>query len=762
MDIFFDETQIKKKLRRITIISVLTIVILSGLIFTSYSSIKLYLSSAYTHMVHTESNEIAVTLKREILGDLNAIKTLAIFTKDAEMLKLQLPNRNLQSSNFDIIGFWNPDGSCTQVSLSGVKTNTDFSQLALEVQIAIIHAFEGQSAISDPYFSTSADKRLCTVCVPIRDENNDIIAVLSGAKDLTNFNRTLLRASERFPEINSVLVTRKGKIVAKVLEPLFQNQNASNIFDLPLFNDEIKQKLNEALQKQHPSNINIQYLNNDYTMHVNPIVVNDWFLITLEIAKLTDTPGYSSLIAVIYTLAFLLICGLISAIVSYIYIRRGYNKQLELASFDLLTGAYNIFKFKKELSNISFKEKEVTLIALNIRDFHYLNEIAGTEVCNEILKTIVVSTKNFKEIIYKCRTRVDQFYLLITPTDPIAINKLFFEFIHTIENNLSNFSIQLPIVFYASYAISSANDNDSTLLHKVDFVQKQMKKSYVHKLEAYDDKTHQQEKFIKQIEGKMRQALENDEFKIYLQPKIEVSSGKLVSAEAVVRWHQADGSIIFPNSFISIFEENGFCVDLDLYNFQKICLIIKQWQQQFKTNLNISINQSMNLLLRKDYIANIHRIIDKTEVDPKLITIEILESIAAQNINELINCVNNIHFLGLQVALDDFGSGYSSLNVLAKIKIDELKFDKEFLLEKDPIKQKYNEEILRHMTELAASFNIKTVAEGCETAQNLSFLKKINCNIAQGFFFDKPLSLENFIEKYLTNKNSALTSKPSA
>ncbi|WP_281756716.1 PDC sensor domain-containing protein [Succinatimonas hippei] len=252
-------------------------------------------------MVHTESNEIAVTLKREILGDLNAIKTLAIFTKDAEMLKLQLPNRNLQSSNFDIIGFWNPDGSCTQVSLSGVKTNTDFSQLALEVQIAIIHAFEGQSAISDPYFSTSADKRLCTVCVPIRDENNDIIAVLSGAKDLTNFNRTLLRASERFPEINSVLVTRKGKIVAKVLEPLFQNQNASNIFDLPLFNDEIKQKLNEALQKQHPSNINIQYLNNDYTMHVNPIVVNDWFLITLEIAKLTDTPGYSSLIAVIYT-----------------------------------------------------------------------------------------------------------------------------------------------------------------------------------------------------------------------------------------------------------------------------------------------------------------------------------------------------------------------------------------------------------------------------------------------------------------------------
>ena len=100
-------------------------------------------------------------------------------------------------------------------------------------------------------------------------------------------------------------------------------------------------------------------------------------MITLEIAKLTDTPGYSSLIAVIYTLAFLLICGLISAIVSYIYIRRGYNKQLELASFDLLTGAYNIFKFKKELSNISFKEKEVTLIALNIRDFHYLNEIAG-------------------------------------------------------------------------------------------------------------------------------------------------------------------------------------------------------------------------------------------------------------------------------------------------------------------------------------------------------------------------------------------------
>ena len=756
MDIFFDETQIKKRLRRITIISVLAVAILSGLIFTSYSSIKMYLSSTYTHMVHTESNEISVTLKREILGDLNAIKTLAIFTKDEQMLRMQLPNRNLQSSNFDIIGFWNPDGSCTQVSLSGVNTNTHFSQLALEVQIAIIHAFEGQSAVSDPYFSMSAHKKLCTICVPIRNDENEIIAVLSGAKDLANFNRTLLRATERFPEINSVLVTGKGKIVAEGLASLFQIQNKANIFDSPLVNDEIKQKLNEALQKQQPSNISFKYLNNDYTMHVNPIVVNDWFLITLEIAKLTDTPGYSSLIAVIYTLAFLLVFGLISAVVSYIYIRRGYNRQLAVASFDLLTGAYNIFKFKKEVGNISFTEKKVTLIALNIRDFHYLNEIAGTEECNEILKTITASTKNFKEIIYTCRTRVDQFYLLISPTNPFAINKLFFEFIHTIENNLSNFSIQLPIVFYASYAISAADDNESTLMHKVDFVQKQMKKSYVHKLEAYDDKTHQQEKFIKKIESKMRQALENDEFKIYLQPKIEVASGKLVAAEAVVRWHQADGSIIFPNDFINIFEENGFCVNLDLYNFQKICSIVKQWQQKFKTNINISINQSMNLLLRKDYIANIHRIIDTTEVDPKLITIEILESIAAQNINELINCVNNIHFLGLKVALDDFGSGYSSLNVLSQIKIDELKFDKEFLMEKDPKKQKYNEEILRHMTELAASFNIKTVAEGCETEQNLNFLKKIKCNVAQGYYFDKPLILESFVDKYLSQENSAL------
>ena len=754
MDMFFDETQIKKKLRRITIISVLAIAILSGLIFTSYSSIKLYLSSTYSHMVHTESNEIAITLKREILGDLNALKTLSIFTKDEEMLKLQLPNRNLQSSNFDIIGFWHPDGSCTQVSLSGVNTNNHFSQLALEVQIAIIHAFEGQSAISDPYFSTSAHKRLCTICVPIRDENDNIIAVLSGAKDLVNFNRTLLRASERFPEINSVLVTGKGKIVANGIFSLFQNPDDANIFNSPLLNDEIKHKLNDALQKQLPSNISFKYLNNDYTMHVNPIVVNDWFLITLEIAKLTDTPGYSSLIAVIYTLAFLLICGLISAIVFYIYIRRGYNKQLELASFDLLTGAYNIFKFKKELGNISFKENKFTLIAFNIRDFHYLNEIAGTDVCNEILKTIVVSTKNFKEIIYKCRTRVDQFYLLIAPTEPTDINKLFFDFVHKIENNLSDFSIQLPIVFYASYAVSTTDDNDATLLHKVDFVQKQMKKSYVHQLEAYDDKTHQQEKFIKKIESKMRKALENDEFKIYLQPKIEISSGKVVAAEAVVRWHQPDGSIIFPNDFINIFEENGFCVDLDLYNFQKICVIVKNLQQKFKTNINISINQSMNLLLRKDYIANIHKIIDKTGVDPKLITVEILESIAAQNINELINCVNNIHFLGLKVALDDFGSGYSSLNVLSQIKIDELKFDKEFLMEKDPIKQKYNEEILRHMTELAASFNINTVAEGCETEQNLNFLKKIKCNIAQGYFFDKPLLLEKFIEKYLIKKNS--------
>ena len=120
------------------------------------------------------------------------------------------------------------------------------------------------------------------------------------------------------------------------------------------------------------------------------------------------------------------------------------------------------------------------------------------------------------------------------------------------------------------------------------------------------------------------------------------------------------------------------------------------------------------------------------------------------NLNEIAKIIEGVLFVsGEGVEIDEFKTRFD-MN------------DREFNKCLDILKQKYNEEILRHMTELAASFNIKTVAEGCETAQNLSFLKKINCNIAQGFFFDKPLSLENFIEKYLTNKNSALTSKTSA
>ena len=751
MERTFDESQIKRRLRQISIITLVVIAILSALIFLSYQSVKLIFESSYEHKIHTESNEIVQTLKREIYTDIYALNTLSIFVKDGKFIASSLASQAISESPFDVISFFNPDGSCIRLTQDGQIINNYFSKIPLTLQKAIIHSFEGRSSISDPFFPEDNSEPLIAITTPIR-HNHEIIGVLSGTKALSNLNRVLARASIQYTDLNSILLTKEGKILSLGNISLLKNISDLNIDEIALFNEEGKKQLLAALNTPLASNFSFKYNENTYIFHINPLGINDWYLITLEQVKIGDTPGYSALIALIYILAFVLLCGILSAAFGYVLLRKNYTTQLKLASYDQLTGTFNLFKLHTELKKLNYKNNKYGLIALNIRDFHYLNKIAGELRANNILKVIVKSAREFSQIIYICRTGVDQFYFFTDLNTYEEISTLIKALTKRIDSNLTLFSLQLPVVFYCGVAISNQFDDEESLIHKVNFTQKQVSKSYTHQIAFYDDNTFNHEQFIKYIESQMQQALQNHEFKLYLQPKVNLKKDEVVAAEAVVRWQKPDGTLIYPGDFIPIFEENGFCINLDLFVFTQICKQLKEWQEQKIRPINISINQSMILLLRKDYIYTISEIIKQYDIDPQFITIEILESLAAQNINELINCINNIHSLGLKVALDDFGSGYSSLNVLSQINIDELKFDKNFLTEKEDKKFALNKVILKHMVDLAQSLNIVSVAEGCENIETIQFLKSINCDVAQGFYFDKPLPLTEFVDKYLKNK----------
>ena len=196
----------------------------------------------------------------------------------------------------------------------------------------------------------------------------------------------------------------------------------------------------------------------------------------------------------------------------------------------------------------------------------------------------------------------------------------------------------------------------------------------------YDEALHDAEQMRLYVESHMQRALEQEEFCMYLQPKMNLNTGLLTGAEALVRWQTKDRGLIFPNQFIPLFEENGFCVQLDLYMVEQVCKQLRQWMDDGITPTNISVNQTRLLFASEGYVEKLLTITEKYNISPQYITLEILESLALEHMEQVNACIAQLRAAGFRISMDDFGSGYSSLNTLGRLKIDELKLDRLFLM----------------------------------------------------------------------------------
>ena len=239
-----------------------------------------------------------------------------------------------------------------------------------------------------------------------------------------------------------------------------------------------------------------------------------------------------------------------------------------------------------------------------------------------------------------------------------------------------------------------------------------------------------------EIEEIMDEALENEEFEIYYQPKINILEEKIVSAEALVRWNR-NGKMISPGKFIPLFEKNRFILKLDLYIFEKVCKDIKEFNLK---NITFSVNVSKEHFNALDFIDEYDKIAKKYKINPKNIELEITESAGIDtNITKI---MKEIKKRGFNISLDDFGTGYSSLNMLQDMPIDVLKIDKSFI---DKIGNS-KIDIIKHIINMANELGIITVAEGVETKEQVKYLKNVGCTIIQGYYYSKPLNKNQFIE----------------
>lgn len=250
----------------------------------------------------------------------------------------------------------------------------------------------------------------------------------------------------------------------------------------------------------------------------------------------------------------------------------------------------------------------------------------------------------------------------------------------------------------------------------------------------------------KNLEKDFEKALKNNEFKIFLQPKFDIKTEKIIGAEALIRRNK-QGKIIMPDSFIPEYEKAGLITKLDIFVFETICKILKEWKEKGYKLLPIAINESSKDLYNKNHVNKLGQIVEKYKITPNLIELELTETAVVKDIKRAKQAEKDVHSLGFVVSMDDFGVGYSSFYMLKNINIDILKIDKSF--SDEVMEDKRGRIILESIIDMSKKLEIKTVAEGIETKEQIEYLRKIGCDMVQGYYYDKPISIEEFEKKYI-------------
>jgi PAS domain S-box-containing protein len=257
----------------------------------------------------------------------------------------------------------------------------------------------------------------------------------------------------------------------------------------------------------------------------------------------------------------------------------------------------------------------------------------------------------------------------------------------------------------------------------------------------FTEQMHKQALEIKQIEDVMYSALSDGEFITYYQPKVGLTNFELVGAEALVRWKKGN-TLIPPFKFIPIFEKNGFITEIDFCMLRNVCKSIQSWIAQGITPVTVSVNFSKVHLSNPKFVEQIKQTIEKYNISPQYIEIEFTETLDVENYNTLVQVNRELKKYGLKTSIDDFGAGFSSLNMLKDVPVDVVKLDKSLI---DDTNSSTREKIIiQDIVKMAKTLDIEVIAEGVEELDQLLFLRNINCTQIQGYIFDKPLSLEQF------------------
>lgn len=415
--------------------------------------------------------------------------------------------------------------------------------------------------------------------------------------------------------------------------------------------------------------------------------------------------------------------------------------RVELAK--IVTNDKNPQAFNLEVKELldKYPEDKFAVIQFDVKRFKMINANYGEHFGDELLNYFVdtLSLLCRKDQLY-VRLTADVFMILTkykTKEDIIA-------FIEMINNRLSGYKeVEYQLVFGVAYI----DDREAKLRKFGDgaaMARQNIKGDAINYIAFFSEDMRSQARNKKFIEDNMKNALKNEEFVMYLQPKYDISNQKMVGAEALVRWIHPDKGMISPGDFIPLFEQNGFVTKLDAYIWEQACKQIRLWIDRKQELIPISVNVSRRHLHSMDFINTLNSLIDKYDIPKKYLEIEITESIDNDEKDEKIDALKAN---GYVLLMDDFGSGYSSLNMLKDTQFDGIKIDRMFL--QNFIASSKGQKIVEHTIQMSKDIGLDIVAEGVETKEEAAFLLSCGCRVAQGFLYARPMPIKEFEELHI-------------
>lgn len=432
----------------------------------------------------------------------------------------------------------------------------------------------------------------------------------------------------------------------------------------------------------------------------------------------------------------------------YMFCDRSYASTIakDLSMFDNDLMIYPLTFFLATVKNLIRQGRigEFGGVYFNIKHFSSINDRFGRDCATNIMKLFIHGI--LEKILYEeciCRVGGDNFVVLFKKDN-----------LNIIKNYLSG----MPITFNDGetvtvtttagyYMIPEATESATDVMDRISTAYQLAKSVYKRPFLFYDDEIMQHQTHVKEIEMMFPSAIENEEFKVFYQPKTQLNNYQLAGAEALCRWFR-NGKVISPGEFIPVLEGSKAICTLDFYMLDHVCRDIRRWLDEGREAVKVSVNLSRLHLGDEDLLESILRIIDKYKVPHHFIEIELTETTTDVDYKELKKIVYGLREQDISTSVDDFGVGYSSLNLIREMPWNVLKIDKSFLPTQeeennDPSKVK----MLRHIITMSQDLGLECIVEGVETAEQVNLLKDCKCYLAQGFYFDRPLPVKEFEQK---------------